>query len=210
MASIAHMAGESTGASGLLEANGLRPTDARTFDTTSDTGFGGAGSLSAIASACVSGALSRVEEMLATDSTAASVAVSGSAVDAGVAAAVTTPLTAGSRMTNSPIRRGSLGRCRGIHCRIANHLAAHPVSPRPVTTSDETGSSVERRYGRLLGERRCGRLLVGRTLRPASRRATLRSASRRATLRPAVRRATLRPAVRRATLRWLLVGRRCG
>jgi hypothetical protein len=91
MASIAHMAGESTGASGLLEANGFRPTDARTFDTTSDTTFGGADeSLRALATACVSGAPSTTEEMLATDSTAAAVAVCDSAVDAGVAAALTT------------------------------------------------------------------------------------------------------------------------
>jgi hypothetical protein len=90
MASIAHMAGESTGASGLLEANGLRPTDSRTSDTTPDTGFGGAGSPSAVASACGSGALATAEEMLATDSTGASVVVSGSAVDKGVAATPTT------------------------------------------------------------------------------------------------------------------------
>jgi hypothetical protein len=75
----------------LLEANGFRPTDARTFDTTSDTTFGGAdGSLRALATACVSGAPSTAEEMLATDSTAAAVAVCDSAVDAGVAAALTT------------------------------------------------------------------------------------------------------------------------
>ena len=91
MASIAHIAGESTGATGLSEANGFRPTDARTFDTTSDTGFGGAdGSLTALATACVSGAPSTADEMAATDSTAASVAVGGSAVDAEVAAALTT------------------------------------------------------------------------------------------------------------------------
>jgi len=92
MASIAHMAGESTGtgAAGLLEANGFRPTVARTFDTTSDTTFGGAdGSLNGCPAACVSGAPSTADEMAATDSTAA-VAVGGSAVDAEVAAALTT------------------------------------------------------------------------------------------------------------------------
>ena len=88
-ASIAHIAGESTGATGLSEANGFRPTDVRTFDTTSVTRSGGADrSLIAFATACVSGASATAEAMLATDSAAASVAVSDSAVDAGVETAL--------------------------------------------------------------------------------------------------------------------------
>ena len=37
-----HIAGEGTGATGLSEINGLRPTNARTLDTAPDTTFGGA------------------------------------------------------------------------------------------------------------------------------------------------------------------------
>jgi hypothetical protein len=74
------------------------PTDARAFDTTPDTTSGGAtGALSAFGTArvsrgtaSISRAPSTVEKVLATDSTAASVAVRGWAVDAGVAAAWTT------------------------------------------------------------------------------------------------------------------------
>jgi hypothetical protein len=88
-ASIAHIAGESTGATGSSEANGFRPTDDRTFDTTSVATFGGAdGSLIAFATVCVSGASATAEAMPATDSTAVSVAVSDSAVDAGVETAL--------------------------------------------------------------------------------------------------------------------------
>src|SRR4051794_12392998 len=142
MASIAHMAGESSGASGLLEANGFRPTDARTFDTTSDTGFCGAGSPSAIASACVSGALSKAEEMLATDSTAGSVAVSGSEVDAGVAAALTTPVDCwftDDELADPERFVGALPAESGALCE--SPCGASRVAPSGAT-SDDTGCSV--------------------------------------------------------------------
>jgi hypothetical protein len=75
----------------LWEANGLRLTVAKTFETTSVTALSGAGgSLNASATACGGEAVSTVEAKLATDSTAASSTVCGSAVDALDAAALTT------------------------------------------------------------------------------------------------------------------------
>src|SRR4051794_9059015 len=57
-ASIAHIAGDSTGFNGLVDANGLSPSDVKTFDTTSVTTLGGADTL---AIRCVSGAPATAE-----------------------------------------------------------------------------------------------------------------------------------------------------
>ena len=181
-ASIAHIAGESTGATGLSEANGFRPTDVRTFDTTSVTTFGGAdGSLIAFANACVSGASATAEAMPATDSTAASVAVSGSAVDAGVAAALTITVDCWFAEVElaDPVR---FVRCAagGIRCRMRISVRRIRVSPawcdgpaagwRAPRAGCGAGAAAARRAtrGRLLRGRRGS--LVARRAKPRRRR----------------------------------------
>ena len=128
--------------------------------------------------------------LLATDSTAASVAVRDSAVDAGVdSGRWRPPLTAGSPMSNSPIRNGSSGS-------LPAEFAV--VSDSPCGASGVAAAACSQRWHRLCGGRRRGRLLGGRRCgRLPGRRRLLR----RATLRPVARRATRRPVARRVARR---------
>ena len=77
-ASIAHIVGGSTGATGLSETKGLIPTDARIFDTMPDTTFGGAvGALDAVGIVGVCTAIGVAEPVPAAVATASCVVVCG-------------------------------------------------------------------------------------------------------------------------------------